>query len=74
MAKMKLEFDLNEEREAAKQAMKAQDAYTVLWEFGLALRGVVKYSENKQAVKYAEAWRETFHDLCEEYNINPDGE
>jgi len=71
MSKLTLEFDCNDDSpEAAVRALKATQAYQVIWEMFQELRKVYKYSDVDVDAEHADKWREKLQDICEEYGVD----
>lgn len=73
MARVSLSFDMDDmdEKTSARQALKADDVYILLWRFDQALRNDIKYSET---TKDTEHWRNLLRSMCDDFNINIEGE
>lgn len=62
------------ERQAALRALKATDAYLVIWEFTQELRKVWKYSEDDSAAAAAELWRDRLFEYMDQHGVHLDEE
>ena len=65
-----INFQLPEEKHNLLRAMKATEAYLVIWDMFQELRKVYKYSEDEQAVEDANKWRDTLQELCDQYGVD----
>jgi len=71
MAKFVIEFnDIEDTPEAAVRALKATDAYIVIWDMFQELRKVWKYSEDNTAIEYADHWDQKLRELCDANGID----
>jgi len=71
-----LQFDLNDpdDRESHIRAIKATDAYLVIWEMFQELRKDWKYSQDPEVVKHAEKYRDLLNSLVHGHGIDLDNE
>lgn len=71
MSKVTIEFNTNDDdAEAVVRAMKATDAYNVIWMMLQELRRVYKYGDNDADAEQADRWAEKLRDICEEYGVD----
>jgi hypothetical protein len=71
MSKLTLEFDCSEDSpEAAVRALKATQAYLVIWEMFQELRKIYKYSEDEIDAEHADKWADKLRELCEQHGID----
>lgn len=67
-------YTLPEEKQELLRALKATNAYLVVYDMFQELRKVWKYSELEDEIAFAEHWRDKLIEICSFNGVNVDEE